>query len=517
MRRLHVGVLAFVLIATGIGIAAYKSITLGLPLTPDTGTFVWTVESRLVVEPQADRPVRLEMPLPRDIPRFTRTGEDFVSRSFSAAVESDESRREAIWTARRVPGQEALYYRLQLVEDLTDSGSLERDTPAFPAVPDYREPRRSAVLGLLAEVRRESADVESFARLLVRRYAQTEPGQDDRIDLLREATDETDISHVRNLTDILAGARIPARPAWTLPVVAGLRDAVLEPWLQVHNGERWLTLDPADGSVGLPPDRLLWLSGPRPRVEIEGGRIAQWTFSVGRSQQDVVNVARDRAAESGSMLMSLGLFDLPVQTQNVYRLILVVPVGALLVAVMRNIVGVHTFGTFMPVLIALAFRETQLLLGLVLFSTVVALALLVRFYLEQLRLLLVPRLAAVLTVVVLIMAALSAVSNELGIDRALSVALFPMVILAMTVERMSLVWEESGAGDALRQGLGSLAVAAVAYLVISREALQHVTFVFPELLLVVLGLTLLMGRYTGYRLTELWRFRSVLFGRGRAP
>jgi len=33
--------------------------------------------------------------------------------------------------------------------------------------------------------------------------------------------------------------------------------------------------------------------------------------------------------------------------------------------------------------------------------------------------------------------------------------------------------------------------------------------VFPELLLVVLAATLLLGRYTGYRLFELWRFREL--------
>jgi hypothetical protein len=37
---------------------------------------------------------------------------------------------------------------------------------------------------------------------------------------------------------------------------------------------------------------------------------------------------------------------------------------------------------------------------------------------------------------------------------------------------------------------------------------QHLAFVFPELLLVVLAAMLLLGRYTGYRLSELVRFRS---------
>ena len=81
-----------------------------------------------------------------------------------------------------------------------------------------------------------------------------------------------------------------------------------------------------------------------------------------------------------------------------------VPLGAVLLVIFRNVIGLSTFGTFMPVLIALAFRETHLVAGLVLFSIIVGFGLIIRFYLDQLKLLLVPRLAAVLIVVVLLMA-----------------------------------------------------------------------------------------------------------------
>jgi hypothetical protein len=94
----------------------------------------------------------------------------------------------------------------------------------------------------------------------------------------------------------------------------------------------------------------------------------------------------------------------------------------------------------MPILMALAFRETQLLWGIFLFGLVVGLGLSVRFYLEQLKLLLVPRLASLLIVVVLLMAILSVLSYQLGFERGLSVALFPMVIITMAIERMCIVW-----------------------------------------------------------------------------
>jgi hypothetical protein len=120
----------------------------------------------------------------------------------------------------------------------------------------------------------------------------------------------------------------------------------------------------------------------------------------------------------------------------------------------------------------------------------------------------------VLTIVVLLMLTISIVSFHFGMDTGISVALFPMVILAMTIERMSLVWEETGGRDALVQGFGSLLVASLCYLVVSNEQLAHLAYVFPELLLVVLAAAIVAGRYTGYRLLEFWRFRSVWMGSG---
>jgi hypothetical protein len=186
-----------------------------------------------------------------------------------------------------------------------------------------------------------------------------------------------------------------------------------------------------------------------------------------------------------------------------------IPIGAVIMVILRNMVGIDAFGTFMPVLIALAFRETKLFWGVILFTVLVALGLSIRFLLERLRLLLVPRLSAVLIVVVILMLIISLVSHRLGMETGLSVALFPMVIIAMTIERMSVVWEERGAIDAMRAGLGSLVVAAAAYVFMVMPWLEHLIFTFPELLLVVLAFVLLAGRYTGYRLLELSRFKAL--------
>jgi hypothetical protein len=165
-----------------------------------------------------------------------------------------------------------------------------------------------------------------------------------------------------------------------------------------------------------------------------------------------------------------------------------------------------SFGTFMPVLVALAFAHTDLMSGVILFTLVVTLGLLARFLMEKMKLLLVPRLTAVLILVILLMCAVSVVSHQLNVEVGLSIALFPMVIMTMTIERLSIAWDERGAMYAVKQGVGSLVVSIICYFAMSWAPLKHLIFVFPELLLVLFAMTLLLGRYSGYRLMELFRF-----------
>jgi hypothetical protein len=264
----------------------------------------------------------------------------------------------------------------------------------------------------------------------------------------------------------------------------------------------------------VPPEgRMAWWRGEAALASLEGGEGLKSSVSVKRAFEFTLQTALARSRQVERALVEFSVFGLPLQTQAVYQILLSVPIGIFLLVVLRNVVGIRTFGTFMPVLIALAFRQTELVWGLVLFGIVLSAGLAVRFYLEQLKLLLVPRLAGVVIVVVLIMVALSILSNKLGFDRGLSVALFPIVILSMTIERMTVTWDERGPKEAFKQAGGSLLVAMVCYAVMNIALVQHLTFVFPETLLVLLAGTLLLGRYSGYRLVDLPRFK-VLAGKG---
>jgi hypothetical protein len=503
-ERTHVLMLAGVAIAAGLSLFYYKMSRLGLPLTPDAQTEVWTIESHVSFRGRG-LPAKATLTLPAVGPHFGILSENFVSRGFGLNTAEVNGRREAQWAIRRARGDVSLYYRFVVYRE--EGLPATEPPPPFPPKPKLDEPYAGALDQLVQKARERSADIASFTKEMLREMNARPAGEE--IALFGDFM-ETPLDRVHTAQTLLAGALIPSRVVHGMRLADDQKGAKIEPWLEVHNEATWLLFDPVTGEQHDPKDFLVWWYGDDPLLNVTNARGEKVELSVRRNVVDSIEVAERRAELHASKAYRFALFELPLQAQASYGVLLLVPIGGFVMAFLRNIIGIPTFGTFTPVLIALAFRETQLLNGLLLFTFVVILGLTVRFYFERLGLLLVPRLAAVLTVVVLLLVGIGVLSNELDIETGLSVALFPMVILTMVIERMSIVWEERGPTEAITEGLGSLAVASAAYLVMSVNEIQHLVFVFPELLLIVLAAALLLGRYKGYRLTELVRFKAFL-------
>ncbi|HVF35849.1 MAG TPA: inactive transglutaminase family protein [Candidatus Saccharimonadia bacterium] len=506
MKKTQLYLLALAIAALGIAAFFYKWQVLRFPLAPVAETEVWEIQARIEYQGRGG-PNKVTLQLPSDPPGYAILDENFVARGYGVTVEKTKTGREVQWAIRRASGTQALYYRATVYRD--DHEPLREPTPPNPPKPTpHEEPYATARQTLLDAVREVTVDSATFAAELVRRLNAANPSEEAELVLGKADGAEERAQLARSL---LADRMINARVLHGIELAESQSDAKLEPYLQVYDTEAqtWHTVNARTGSIGWPEQMLIWTTSQRPLLEIDRNRRAELEFATMRSLADALDTAKQRLESKDKDLVAYSLLNLPLQVQGVYRILLMVPLGAFIMLILRNIVGIKTFGTFMPVLIALAFRETQLVAGILLFTLVVSMGLLVRFYLERLRLLLVPRLTAVLILVVLLMALVSVVSNKLGIEIGLSVALFPMIIMTMTIERMSVAWEERGPAHAIREAVGSLIIASLAYLVMTWERVEHLVFVFPELLLVLFAITLLIGRYSGYRLVELFRFRAL--------
>lgn len=507
MRNRHLYILAAVLASIGAALFLYKALWLELPLQPESRIENWEVQTKVTFDARGG-PAKVVLLIPRNEPPYTIVDQSFVSDGYGLTTASKGANRRAMFSTRDAAGKQVLFYRYIVNRSKSIVPGDEEPEPEVKK-PQLDDMRLAAAQGLLKKILSESADDDTFVRLLLKQL--TTPNSGENASMLLGIAPTT-LRRVRVARQILALAGVPARTVSGVQLVKANKDAKLTHWLEAYIRGSWRGFAPQTETFDVPGNFLPWWRGPGPLAYVEGGLFVNTSLTIAAASAPALRTALTVDKARDRSLLDYSMFTLPLKTQLVYTIILTVPLGVFFLTILRNVIGLRTMGTFMPVLIAIAFRETQVVWGVILFTLVIAIGLLVRLYLENLRLLVVPRLSSVLIIVVLTMAGISVISNQLGLQRGLSVALFPMVILTMTVERMSIIWDERGAGEMLRQGVGSMIVAIIAYFIMVNPYAEHLVLVFPELLLILLAGNLLIGRYSGFRLLDLPRFR-VLAGR----
>ena len=506
-RRFQVFLIALSLAFIGLLIVWYKVTVLGIPFLPHEKRSVYTVGAEISFEGQK-KAALVSMALPEAQEGIQILSKDVASSGFGYAEAQTENGKRAEWSKRRVDGPQILYYSLEVMVEPGETNPkppIEADQLADESLSELPDTLRNTAKILLDDVRLRSADTHSFTAQLIQEFNEEGPSQAAKILLAQGGEAKIDM-----LYRLLRYRHIQVRKIYGLYLVSERRNIGLTPMLEVYDGKKWQLYDLKKGKVTRDKNFFIWQQGGDSLLDVTGGKKSNISFSINERQVPIQYFLDKKELLEKAAVLDFSLFSLPVSEQNAYRHILLVPFGALVVVLLRILVGIRTSGTFMPILIALAFMETTLSAGLIMFILIVGIGLMIRSYLSSLNLLLVARISAVMIVVILIMSFMSILSFKLGIKEVLTVTFFPMIILAWTIERMSILWEEEGAKEVFVQGGGSLIVAIFAYFVMSDSFVSHIAFNFPELLLVVLSLIILLGRYSGYRFSELIRFKSMV-------
>jgi hypothetical protein len=306
---------------------------------------------------------------------------------------------------------------------------------------------------------------------------------------------------------LLRAAGLTAQVVEGLPLAESVTNTTVT-WIEVWTGQDLETLQPEKGEIYQKPAPLLPLTtGGYPVTRKLHGELSEVRWTLNRQIINQWRMQFERIMGSNRWLDRWSLFRLPEEFQRTFRILMLVPIGALMICILRNLVGFPTFGIFLPVLMALAFRNTGLAYGLGIFWGVVLIGYVVRRWIDKLRLLLVPRLSVILTLVIVCITIFALIGNKFGLREFMAVGLLPFVILTMTIERFFVIIEEAGVREGLWTAAGSAGVAIITYKILQLESLQLTFFVYPELLFAVAATQVLFGRYTGYRLLELFRFR----------
>ena len=197
-------------------------------------------------------------------------------------------------------------------------------------------------------------------------------------------------------------------------------------------------------------------------------------------------------------------------------LLLLFPLVVTLIAAARHLFGLRGFGIFTPAVIAVAFLATGLPLGLGLFLGTLLIAAVSRAATRWLKLQYLPRLSLlILFISIGILAAFLAIPpvSDFGfrISDLTNVGIFPILLLILLTETFISAEISHGVRFALRITVETLFLAVASYLIMDLGALQSWVLSHPEAtILSLLSANILLGKFTGLRLLEYWRFRELL-------
>lgn len=502
--RIFFFVLVAGLMALGVFQTVQRHMALDIPWVPGETRTIWNIDAKIDFNAN-DGPVIATLTTPERQAGFTKISQNAASPGYGLSFLEDKVSKKAEWTVREASGKQTLYYNIQMLED---EKSVDQEITAMPPLFEKEYPAALSTAGraIINDALKTSADAFSFTREVLKQLNADVPNQNITL-ILTSKTNKTDI-----LIALLNAAQIPTKKIGALELEDGRRRQHLIPLVEVfQESEGIITsqLFNAESMNAVNRDHLLlWDQSGKALLELTGGTESKVSFSMIQQEQPALSALLQKS--DNDHLFNFSIHSLPVEDQSLFKGILMIPLGVLVVVMMRVLVGLKTSGTFMPVLIAMAFIQTSLVTGLIGFILLVAVGLFIRSYLSHLNLLLVSRISTVIIMVILLIALFGVLSYKLGLTEGLKITFFPMIILSWTIERMSVLWEEEGAKEVMTQGGGSLLVAVLAYFVMSSDVTRHLMFNFIGLQFVVMSLVLLLGSYTGYRLLELRRFKPLV-------
>jgi len=520
--KLVVGIMPAVLVVIAALIVFYKITYLGYDVKHGMLRVSYYLETVIEFHGHGS-PVEIDMSLPQTLPDQQVSDESFQSEDLKFAVTQTPASRRGTWRGTDITGKRRLDYTATIVRQ-REIFQIDSTLPTVQNIP-------AAVAGYLlpdSAIQSEDPEIASISdslgldpdsALLINvskmfdlvtrgmRYVKYS-GTTDALTAYRLGEASCG-GKARLMTALARHLGIPARLVGGKILSTG-RSTATHIWVELYIGGYWVPFCPTNNYFAeIPAHYLTLYYGEQPFITHTRDINFKFFFNV-KKRLVMDDNARAAAMHPLDILGLWNTFEQAAISVELLQIILMLPIGILVVVIFRNLVGLETFGTFMPALIAIGFRETGLVYGLLLFALIIIFGFVVRWIISHFQLLHTPRLAIILTGVVVFMLGLITVGIVLGETQFSRVALFPLVILTLTVERFSIISEEYGLFHAFRTTALTMLVTSLTYLVMSNRMLQATVVSFPEILLVVVALYIYIGRYSGFRLSEHFRFGDIL-------
>jgi hypothetical protein len=196
---------------------------------------------------------------------------------------------------------------------------------------------------------------------------------------------------------------------------------------------------------------------------------------------------------------------------NVLVLILLFPVITSIISMSRHVIGLKGFGIYTTAVLSVAFLSTGIFNGILLFAVTLVASSVMKKIIRRLQLQYLPRTAMLLWGVSVIMLLFLIGLSFVPITNILSIRIFPVLIIMLLTENFLESQLTGSPSEARQMTIETLIIAILCSVLIGLEPIQKFVLLQPELtLLTVAGLNMIVGRYTGLRLLEWLRFRTII-------
>jgi hypothetical protein len=395
-----------------------------------------------------------------------------------------------------------------------------RSLPSRPALTDSErinwlnassgiEPEHPLSQSLIDKYTQDAPDTELLVRRLFDHISEHirlhSAGSNDAISVLQGRLANA-LGMTRALVMLLRGAHLPSR------IVTGLdlslaADRQPRYWLETWFDNKWHFMDVVGGAYqDLPASYIPLRKGSESLLQTDNGQIKSLVWNI----RQVAPPKGLLGSDTPRFYAFLDLNRLDPATRKIMALLLLLPLGALSTEFLRHLVGIRTFGTFTPTLLALAAVFVDWGTALTVFFLVTIIGIGGRSLLPDILLTRISRLAVVFTLVAIIMALVVSFLVELDPSVDSAVVLLPTVILTMLIDRFYSVADESGLRTALIRLGWTLAAASLAMILLLQDALGTWLVSYPEMHALTIALIILLGQYRGKRLSSLPRLDWLL-------
>jgi hypothetical protein len=198
---------------------------------------------------------------------------------------------------------------------------------------------------------------------------------------------------------------------------------------------------------------------------------------------------------------------------NTIVLILLLPLITTVISAIRQLVGLRGFGIYLPASLAVVFVATGPVIGIALFLIIVFVSTFTRMVLRRLKIKLqyLPRMSLILWAVSLGVLGVLFLTPVIRYPGLTNVSIFAVLILALLTEDFIRIQLGKSVKTAIRLTSETIILSIISFLFLTYRPVQSFALLHPEIyLLIIFVADLLLGRYTGLRVMELWRFRKLL-------